>query len=184
MRLECATIVWWFYANTSTLTKPDISLSMLPIFLLLLPLLEIAGFVLVGSEIGVLPTIGLVILSAIVGSVLVRVQGFGVMTRMRAEIDAGRDPSRELANGVMILFAGILLLIPGFLTDIFGILLFLPPVRSIVWQFLSKRVRFSTDFGGFTRPGGPRGGKIIDLDEQDYSRKPDPASPWRSLKDE
>ncbi|MEJ6784163.1 FxsA family protein [Aminobacter sp. Piv2-1] len=157
---------------------------MLPLLILALPLLEIAGFVVVGSEIGVLPTIGLVLLSAVVGSVLLRVQGFGVMTRIRNELDAGRDPSKELANGAMIVLAGILLLLPGFITDIIGILLFLPPVRELAWRFLRKRVHFATDFGGFARRGGPTSGKTIDLDEGDFSRQPNPNSPWRSIGDE
>lgn len=165
--------------------KPDGStLFMLPLLLLALPLLEIAGFVVVGSEIGVLATIGLILLSGIVGSILLRVQGFGVMTRIRKEMDAGRDPSKELANGAMIVLAGILLLIPGFISDIVGILLFLPPVRALAWRFLSKRVRFSTDFGGFAHRGGPAGGKTIDLDEDDFTRQPNQNSPWRSIRDE
>lgn len=157
---------------------------MLPLLLLALPLLEIAGFVLVGSEIGVLSTIGLVLLSAVLGSILLRVQGFGVMTRIRTEMEAGRDPSKELANGAMIVLAGILLVIPGFISDIVGILLFLPPVRALAWRFLSKRVRFTSDFGGFARRSGPAGGKTIDLDEDDFSRQPNPKSPWRSIRDE
>ncbi|WP_269933176.1 FxsA family protein [Aminobacter sp. HY435] len=158
---------------------------MLPLLLLALPLLEIAGFVVVGSEIGVLATIGLVLLSAVAGSILLRVQGFGAMNRARAEIDAGRDPSRELANGAMIAVAGILLVIPGFISDIVGILLFLPPVRALAWRYLSKRITFATDFRGFSRHGGPGpGGKTIDLDEDDFSRQPDPNSPWRSLPDD
>lgn len=158
---------------------------MLPLLILALPLLEIAGFVVVGSEIGVLATIGLVLLSAVAGSILLRVQGFGAMNRARAEIEAGGDPSRELANGAMIAFAGILLVIPGFITDIFGILLFLPPVRALAWRYLSRRVTFATDFRGFSRRGGPgSGGKTIDLDEDDFSRQSDPNSPWRSLPDD
>ena len=157
---------------------------MLPLLLLALPLLEIAGFVLVGSEIGVLSTIGLVLLSAVAGSILLRVQGFGVMNRIRTEMEAGRDPSKELANGAMIVLAGILLVIPGFISDIVGILLFLPPVRALAWRFLSKRVRFTSNFGGFARRGGPAGGKTIDLDEDDFSRQPNPNSPWRSIRDE
>ncbi|MBL8584674.1 MAG: membrane protein FxsA, partial [Rhizobiaceae bacterium] len=111
-----------------------------PLIVLLLPLIEIAGFVVVGSHIGVLWTIALVLASTVAGSVLLRYQGFGVMNRMRAEVEAGRDPSREVAHGVMILLAAILLLIPGFVTDIFGILLFIPPVREIAWRFLKRRV--------------------------------------------
>lgn len=155
---------------------------MLPLLLLALPLLEIAGFVVVGSEIGVLPTIGLVLLSAVVGSMLLRVQGFGVMSRARAEMEAGRDPSKELAHGAMVVLAGILLVIPGFITDIFGILLFLPPVRELAWRFLSKRVHVYSS--GFSRRSSPNGAKTIDLDENDFSRQPDPNSPWRSIRDE
>lgn len=157
---------------------------MLPLLLLALPLLEIAGFVVVGSEIGVLPTIGLVLLSAVVGSMLLRVQGFGVMSRVRAEMEAGRDPSKELAHGAMVVLAGILLVIPGFITDIFGILLFLPPVRELAWRFLSKRIRVSSEFGGFSRRSSPNGAKTIDLDEHEFSHQPDPNSPWRSIRDE
>ncbi|TIY00988.1 MAG: membrane protein FxsA, partial [Mesorhizobium sp.] len=100
-------------------------ISLLPLFTLALPLLEIAGFVVVGRQVGALATVGLVLASSIAGALLLRYQGFGVMTRVRAEMDAGRDPSRQLAHGAMIVLAAILLIIPGFITDIFGILLFL-----------------------------------------------------------
>ena len=83
----------------------------IPLFLLALPFVEIAGFVIVGSQIGVLATLALVIAAGVLGALLLRVQGFGVMARVRKELDAGNDPSRELANGAMILVAGILLLI-------------------------------------------------------------------------
>jgi UPF0716 protein FxsA len=158
-----------------------------PVVLLLvlaLPLLEIAGFVVVGRQIGVLPTLGLVIATAIAGSVLLRVQGFGVLSRIRKELDAGRDPSRELANGVMIALAGVLLLVPGFITDILGILLFLPPVRAFAWRQLRDKVDVTTTFRsgagfGFTRTGPSGRGKTIDLDEGQYSagRK----TPWRPI---
>ena len=93
----------------------------------------------------------------------------------------------------MVLLAGILLLIPGFVTDILGLLLFLPPVREIAWRFLKSRIVVSAgSFGGFARPGArsgarasdrQRGGKTIDLDEDEYSSGPNagprPNSPWR-----
>jgi UPF0716 protein FxsA len=143
-------------------------LPLIPLILLGLPLIEIAGFVIVGDAIGVLPTIGLVILTGIAGSLLLRVQGFGVMKRINAEMQAGRDPSRELAHGVMVLVAGVLLLLPGFVTDIVGILLFIPPIRDLGWKFLRKRIRFA---GGFTTSGFRRqpGGPTLDLDADEYS---------------
>lgn len=162
----------------------------IPLFLLALPFLEIAGFVIVGRQVGVFYTLALVIASGVLGAMLLRIQGFGVMSRVRKELDAGQDPSRQLAHGAMILLAGVLLLIPGFVTDIIGLLLFLPPVRDLAWRFLKSRVVVSAgSFGGFTRPGagsgsrrdGQRGGKTIDLDEDEYSSGPRPDSPWRRI---
>ena len=123
-----------------------VALSFFPIFILALPLLEIAGFIIVGRQIGVLPTLGLVVLSSIAGALLLRIQGFGVMTRIRNEVEAGRDPGRELAHGAMILLAGMLLLIPGFVTDIIGLLLFIPPVRDLAWRFLKRRIIVRSSF--------------------------------------
>ncbi|PWJ80171.1 UPF0716 protein FxsA [Pseudaminobacter salicylatoxidans] len=162
-----------------------VRVSLIPSLLLLLPLIEIAGFVIVGRQIGVFPTLGLTIAASIAGGMLLRHQGFGVMARIRNEIEAGRDPSRDLAHGVMILLAGILLLLPGFFTDILGILLFLPPVRDFGWNFLRKRVDFTVNYGGmggFSRRQGQS--RTIDLDEADYSRDADPNSPWRRLGDD
>jgi UPF0716 protein FxsA len=153
----------------------------IPLFILALPVIEIAVFILVGGEIGVLWTIALVILSAVAGSLLLRIQGFGAINRIRAELQQGRDPGRELAHGAMIMLAAVLLLIPGFVTDVFGLLLFIPPVRDVVWRFLKRRIvvsgSFSAGFGGFHSRG--RDARTIDLDAEDYTRTPDPKSPWR-----
>ena len=162
-----------------------VRLSFIPLFLILLPLIEIAGFVVVGREIGVLPTIGLILATGIAGGMLLRHQGFGVMSRIRSEVEAGRDPSRNLAHGVMILLAGLLLLIPGFVTDIVGILLFLPTIRDLGWRFLQRRVNFATNvagMGGFSRPHGKQD-RTIDLEEGDYTKSADPNSPWRRIDD-
>ena len=166
----------------------DLRISFLPLFLLALPLLEIAGFVIVGREVGALATVGLVLASGIAGVLLLRHQGFGVMARVRAEMAGGGDPSRQLAHGAMIVVAAILLIIPGFITDIIGLLLFLPPVRDLAWRRFKGRIVVATDFstGGFRRPRD----KVIDLDDGDYSREddfkrgPDHNSPWRRLKDD
>lgn len=159
--------------------------SFIPLFLLLLPLIEIAGFVIVGRQIGVFPTLALTLATSVAGGMLLRHQGFGVMARIRNEVAAGHDPSRELAHGVMILLAGLLLVIPGFFTDIIGILLFLPPVRDLGWNFLRRRVDFTVDYrsmGGFGRQRDR--GKTIDLDEADYSKGSNPHSPWRQIGDD
>lgn len=154
-------------------------ISFLPFFLLALPLLEIAGFVVVGRQIGALATVGLVLASAIAGSLLLRHQGLGAMARARAEVEAGRDPSRQLAHGAMIVLAAILLIVPGFLTDIVGLLLFLPPVRDLAWRVLKSRITDVSSFGMRRQRE-----RTIDLDAEDFSRRPNPDSPWRRLTDD
>jgi UPF0716 protein FxsA len=158
-------------------------LPFLPFFLLVLPFVEIAGFVIVGEAVGVLATLALVIAAAMLGAILLRTQGFGVMTRIRGEVEAGRDPSGEVAKGVMVLVAGILLIIPGFFTDIIGLLLFLPVVREFAWRLLKRRVVVtSTRFGGFRAGAASARGGTIDLDADEYSHEPRSDSPWRKIK--
>ncbi len=151
-------------------------LRFLPFLMLMVPLTEIAVFVMVGQWIGILPTIALVILTAVLGASLLRHQGFGLAVKIRAEMEAGRVPGRELANGAMILVAGVLLLTPGFVTDILGFLLFVPGIRNRVFAFLAKRLTF-TATGQAYGSGRPYGenqiGSTIDLDRGDYQRKND-----------
>lgn len=177
-------------------------LHIIPLLLIVVPIAEISVFVIIGGEIGVLPTIALIVLTAILGSILLRWQGLSTLSKIQSEMEAGRVPGRELTHGAMILVAGILLLVPGFVTDIFGILLFIPPVREIVWRFLRSRVSFVATRGPFRqhRPGDPfhgsdnendgrtgnknnRGpGSVVDLDESEFSRarpgKGSGQSPW------
>lgn len=104
--------------------------SLLPFLIFLVPILEIATFVVVGSHIGVLATLLLVMATSVAGAALLRIQGLGTLARIRAQVDRGALPDRELAHGAMIFVAGLLLLMPGFLTDVVGLLLFIPPVRD------------------------------------------------------
>lgn len=140
----------------------------LPLALIAWPLAEIALFILVGRAIGVLPTLGLILLSGLAGTVLMRAQGLAVFNRIRSESAGGRVPGRELVHGFMILLAGILLLLPGFFTDFLGLLLFVPPVREAVWRFLKTRLSIITTVNGGQRPAGT--GRIVDLDQHDFHR--------------
>ncbi len=160
--------------------------SLIPVLLLAIPLLEIAAFVVIGGQIGVLATLGMVFVTAVIGSILLRVQGFGLLNKIRSETGQGHVPGRELVHGVMILIAGVLLLTPGFVTDTFGFLLFVPPIRDLGWRLIKDRIVIagSQGFGkgdGHGGPGGPagRGGKTIDLDEDEFTSSGDPDSPWR-----
>jgi UPF0716 protein FxsA len=165
-----------------TPTSPETSalpFSLIPFLFLIIPVSEITLFVLVGGQIGVLATIGLVILTAAAGSILLRWQGMKALARIQIELAANRVPSKELVQGVMILLAGLLLMTPGFLTDMLGLLLFIPPVRDAVWRFLSARVNVQTFGGGFAQRGAGRAEPgVVDLDEDEYQREGDPDSPW------
>ena len=100
---------------------------------------EISVIIQVGQWIGFLNTVGLLLLVSLLGAWLVKRQGLGVMARIREQRSAGRIPT-EAFDGALILVAGVLLVIPGFVTDALGLLLLLPPVRAVVRRFVSRRV--------------------------------------------
>lgn len=156
--------------------------TLVPLLLLIVPLAEIGAFIVIGREIGVLWTLAMVFATAVVGSILLRIQGFGLINRIRQETEAGRVPGRELVHGVMILIAGVLLLTPGFITDTIGFLLFVPAIRDAGWALIRNRITIVSG-GGFRNEGfgdKPRNGgsPTIDLDDKDFTRDPDPDSPW------
>jgi UPF0716 protein FxsA len=99
---------------------------------LVVPFVELFVLLQVGQAIGVLDTIALLVLVSLVGAWLVKREGLGVLRRAQQRAAAGAVPGRELVDGVLILFAGALLLTPGFVTDVVGILLLLPPVRAVL----------------------------------------------------
>lgn len=104
------------------------------------PLIEIALFVQIGGIIGLWPTLLVVVITAMLGTFLVRTQGLmalGNLQRSFAELD---DPTEPLAHGAMILIAGALLLTPGFFTDAVGFALLMPPVRVAVFRYLRSKV--------------------------------------------
>ncbi|WP_176036520.1 FxsA family protein [Brucella tritici] len=162
------------------------SSSLAPLVMLAMPFIEIAGFVIIGSKIGVFATLGLVILSAMLGFFLLRVQGIGLLQRIRTETAAGRVPDREMVHGAMLVLAAILLIVPGFVSSTIGILLFIPFVRDFMWEkFMRGRMVVATttrysDGYGQQRPGpNPRQDHVIDLDPEDYTTKPNENSPWK-----
>ncbi len=115
------------------------------------PLIEIALFIKVGGLIGLWPTLAIVVITAFIGTVLMRAQGANALMRLRQSMERLEDPSEPLADGAMIIFAGALLLTPGFFTDAIGLLLLLPSVRRAVFRHLKARVHVQ----GFTVSSGP-----------------------------
>ncbi|OCO99607.1 MULTISPECIES: FxsA family protein [unclassified Ensifer] len=156
---------------------------LIPLVVLGLPLAEIAGFVVVGREIGLLMTLLLVLASALVGIILLRVQGFTVIRRMQDAAQAGLDPGREVLGGALLFFAAILLVVPGFVSDVFGLLLFVPFVRDAVAAFLRKRLTIVSAASGanWQAQNDPRHARpsprVIDLDEGEFSRTDDEDPP-------
>jgi UPF0716 protein FxsA len=132
----------------------------MPILVLLfivVPILELYVIIQVGGAIGVLPTLAILLADALLGSLLLRQQGRSAWRRFNAAIAEGRFPGREVADGVMIAVGGTLLLTPGFITDVFGLLLLIPPTRALfrraTFRFLRRR---AVVVGGTGRGrGGP-----------------------------
>jgi len=118
--------------------------AVLALLFVALPFVELYVIVQVSHVFGVLPTLAILLLVSVGGAWLVKREGFSVIRRAQARMNEGRVPGRELVDGMLILFAGVLLLTPGFITDAVGILLLLPPVRAAVrfaaLRYLSKRV--------------------------------------------
>ena len=115
-------------------------LAILVVLFIGVPFAEIYVLLQVGHAIGVVNTLGLLILVSVVGAWLAKREGLGVLRRMQRSVDAGRVPGTELVDAFLILLAAALMLTPGFLTDILAILLLLPPVRAVVRRELRRRL--------------------------------------------
>jgi UPF0716 protein FxsA len=111
----------------------------LVLLFVVIPLAELYVIIQVGHVIGALDTIGLLLLVSMAGAWLMKREGMSVWRRFQRQVEAGKVPGREIADGVMILSAGALLLAPGFLTDLAGLLLLLPPVRAAVRAGVLRR---------------------------------------------
>jgi len=147
--------------------------------------IEIAGFIIVGNWLGVLPTLALLLTCMLAGIILLRLQGRGLLRRIQKELASGRTPDREIIEGLMMVIGSVMLIMPGFVSDIIGILLFLPPLRALLWRYMAKYVTSSTKFYPRASKGHQKfDGGIIDLEGEEYQRQGDEKSPWRRLDDE
>jgi UPF0716 protein FxsA len=158
---------------------------------ILTPIVEIAVFIEIGGRIGLWPTLAIVVITALVGTALLRAQGLATMNAARHSLARGEFPMRQVFDGACLLVAGALLLTPGFVTDGVGLALFLPPVRDLLrrWVLASGRIR--VDLGAAGRPrddpgaaGRPRpdpdsNGGVIEGEYHEVERPPDPDKPPR-----
>ncbi len=126
---------------------------MFPILLLLfiaVPIIEISLFIQVGGVLGMWPTIGLVIITAFFGATLVRSQGLQTLMSVQGRLQQGELPAQQIVEGVMLAVAGVLLLTPGFMTDVFGMAVLLPAPRAwLAKQLMSKVKVGNMAAGGF-----------------------------------
>ncbi len=112
-----------------------------------LPAVELALLIEIGSRIGTLETIGLIVVTGVVGASLARSQGLRVLRRVQGEIAAGEMPADSLIDAVMILIAAALLVTPGVLTDAFGLLCLVPGFRALVKRELVQRIERAVEEG-------------------------------------
>ncbi len=136
-------------------------LAVLLLLFILVPLAELYIILAVGDAIGVIPTIALLAADSVLGTVLLRTQGRTAWRRFNEALATGRMPHREVQDGVAIIFGGAFLITPGFLTDLFGLALLLPPSRAVIRRYaghvIAKRMTARVAaYEGPARRGGGR----------------------------
>jgi len=147
-----------------------------PLLLLVWPLLEIATFIAVGRVIGIFPTLALIVLGVVVGAVVLRRQGLGILNRMRTNMSAGTLPGQALFDAMVVAVAAVFLIVPGFLGDLVALGLFLPPVRTWLYRSLTRNVRVVQTTTTYRHHDDPEPTRLdspgtIDLDDDDWQRK-------------
>jgi UPF0716 protein FxsA len=153
---------------------------LLLVIFVVVPIVEIYVIIQVGEAIGVLWTIALLIVDSIVGSMLMKSQGRAAWRRFQIALSEGRVPAREVLDGVLVIFGGAFLLTPGFVTDILGGALLLPPTRAIVRRLVARRFTLGllSDVPSPMGPGrmrrGPRPGNPADFDVEGSATEIDP----------
>jgi UPF0716 protein FxsA len=114
-------------------------LAIFALLFIVVPLVEIYVAVQVGHVIGALNTVGLLLLLSLSGVWLTKLAGFGVITRVRRQLQAGHMPTNELIDGALVLTGGVLLIVPGFVTAVVGLLLLFPPTRVLARGSVKRR---------------------------------------------
>ena len=132
-------------------------MALLAVLFLVVPLVELYVIIQVGQAIGALNTVGILLLDSLIGGWLMKREGMAVFRRLQAKLEQGEVPGAELVDAFLILLGGALMLTPGFVTDLVGMSLLLPPVRVVVRRVLARRFKaVAVQRAGF-------GGNVIDL---------------------
>jgi UPF0716 protein FxsA len=138
----------------------------LVLIFIVLPIAEIYVIIQVGEAIGVWWTLALLIADSIVGAALVRWQGRAAWRRFTEALSSGRPPAREVLDGGLIIFGGALQIAPGFITDVLGMLLLLPPTRAVFRKLIVRRYarRLVTSLSGRAVPPDPTARREYDVE--------------------
>lgn len=147
---------------------------LLALAFIVVPLTEVALFVQVGGLIGLWPTLGVILATAVAGAMLVRAQGVAVVARLREALEEFGDPVEPAAHGALILLAGALLLTPGFFTDAVGFALLAPPVRAAILARLTERILAARSRAESTRRAES---DIVDAEDWETERDEDSGTP-------
>ena len=138
---------------------------------IVMPIIEMWLLITVGAEIGPLYTVGLVLLTAVIGVQLLRQQGFATLWRGRRKLEEGQLPAQEIVEGIILAVSGALLLTPGFVTDVVGFAGLLPLSRRFLGQLLLSKLLITNVHGRQRQSGDQRGasgsGTIIDGESWD-----------------
>jgi UPF0716 protein FxsA len=141
---------------------------LLVVLFIVVPLAELYVIIQVGQAIGVLATIAILLADSVIGAVLLRTQGRVAWRRFTAAVSEGRVPTREVLDGVLVIFGGAFLITPGFITDVVGILFLLPPTRSLARRLLLRnvaaRMAASATSWGLGRAAGHHAGPSYDVE--------------------
>lgn len=163
------------------------SVLVLVLLFIVLPVAELYVLVQVAQQVGVLGSLALMVVVSVVGAWLVKLEGIGLLGRVRRDLAAGRMPTDTVIDGFLILLAGALLLTPGFITDCVAVLLLLPPTRKVIRTIVLRSFRQrleggivgrATSFGGQGFGGAASSWTgVVDVEEVEVvDRRDDPRS--------
>ncbi|GLQ35534.1 membrane protein FxsA [Amylibacter marinus] len=142
-----------------------------------IPIIEIGLFIQVGGAIGLWPTLATVIITAFVGTQLLRAQGIAALGRLQQSVGQGQNPMGPIAHGALILVAGVVLLTPGFFTDAVGLALLIPPVRAALIRIgaakIAGKVNINVNQPNPTQPHGD----VVDADFSVLDPEDPPSAP-------
>lgn len=154
---------------------------LLAVLFLVIPVAELWVIIASSRQFGFLNTLGVLIVISMLGAWLIKREGMKVWQRFNTQVAAGAVPSNEIADGVLILGAGALLMTPGFLTDIVGLLALFPPTRALLRRVLVKRFTGKAKVVKATYSGPTRRGPVFDTTARDTTSRDPSADPPDSL---